>query len=102
MLAATIVDVVGTGALATLSNRAGVSVNINVDYLNAAPSAQECQVEARVVKVGKTLATINVEICFDQQGKKVLVAQGRHVKFMSAKEQGFAKQQPQLTTRSKL
>ena len=49
--AATLVDVVSTGALVTVSQRSGVSLNINVDYLNAVPCGQECFVEAKVMKV---------------------------------------------------
>ena len=79
--AATIVDVVTTGALATKSTRLGVSLNISVDYLNPIPGGEECKVICRVVKVGKTVATLNAELWRTKTGQ--LAAQGRHLKFLS-------------------
>ena len=59
--AATIVDVVTTGALVTVSQRSGVSLNINVDYLNAVPCGEHCHIEARVMKVCMNLLPVRVE-----------------------------------------
>ncbi|KAK9812786.1 hypothetical protein WJX72_003675 [[Myrmecia] bisecta] len=81
---ATLVDTVGSAALVTQSTRSGVSLNISVDYLSPMPSGEDCEIDARVVKVGKNIATINVELRRKQT--KQLVAQGTHVKFMAASE----------------
>ncbi|GAB4813667.1 hypothetical protein N2152v2_000713 [Parachlorella kessleri] len=87
---ATLVDTVGTAALLTLNGRSGVSLAINVDYLRGMPGGSDVVVDAKVVKVGKTIATINVELRDQDSGK--LCAQGTHVKFMSEDEPDIGEQ----------
>ena len=46
--AATLVDVVGSAALVTVSERSGVSLNISVDYLRPGQAGEEVLVDAKV------------------------------------------------------
>ena len=46
--AATLVDVVGSAALVTVSERSGVSLNISVDYLRPGQAGEDVLVDARV------------------------------------------------------
>ena len=46
--AATLVDVVGSAALVTVSERTGVSLNISVDYLRPGKAGEDVLVDARV------------------------------------------------------
>jgi len=78
---ATVVDTVGTAALCTVSAKAGVSLSISIDYFSPQPGMEEVSISAQVVKVGKTIATIAVELHNKKTGR--LVASGRHMKFLS-------------------
>jgi acyl-coenzyme A thioesterase PaaI-like protein len=49
--AATLVDTVGTAALLTVGKKSGVSLNININYLNPMPAGEDVEVDARVIKV---------------------------------------------------
>ncbi len=46
--AATLVDVVGSAALVTVSERSGVSLNISVDYLRPGQAGDDVLVDAQV------------------------------------------------------
>lgn len=81
---ATLIDVVGTAALLTQSKRGGVSLNINTNYLSPMPGGGDCIIDARIVRIGRQIATINVDLRDAATGK--LVAQGTHVKFISDSE----------------
>lgn len=74
------VDVVSTIALVSVSQRSGVSLNINTDYLSPIPCGEEGRLEARVVKVGQTVATLSVDVWRVKTGQ--LAAQGKHIKFL--------------------
>jgi acyl-coenzyme A thioesterase 13 len=78
---ATLVDHAGTIAILTADRegRAGVSTDLNVTFLAAAPGASTVVAEARVLKAGKTLAFVEVDVRRAADG--VLVAQGRMTKF---------------------
>ncbi|XP_027338629.1 acyl-coenzyme A thioesterase 13-like [Abrus precatorius] len=81
---AALVDVVGSAAIPTVGYSAantGVSVEINVSYLDAAYADEEIEIEARVLRVGKAVAVISVEFRKKKTGK--VFAQGRHTKFLS-------------------
>lgn len=88
---ATIVDVVGTAALLTLAPRGGVSLTINTNYLTSMPGGSGCVVfiDAQVLRVGRTIAVVQVDLRNDANG--VLVAQGTHVKFISSAETDLGK-----------
>lgn len=75
---ATLVDVVGSAALVTLSDKGGVSLAINTLYLNPMPGGGTVVVEAKLVKLGRDVASIEVALRDDASG--ALVATGTHVK----------------------
>ncbi|MEW5301042.1 MAG: hypothetical protein WDW36_003925 [Sanguina aurantia] len=79
---ATLADVVSTVALTTSTELSGVSVNLAVTYLSPMPGGQEVIVDAQVVKIGKSLATINVTFSRKSDGAAVAVA--THTKFIQA------------------
>ncbi|KAK7350760.1 hypothetical protein VNO77_09693 [Canavalia gladiata] len=80
---AALVDVVGSAAIPTVGYSApstGVSVEINVTYLDAAYADEEIEIEAKALRVGKAIAVISVEFRKKKTGK--VFAQGRHTKFL--------------------
>lgn len=79
---ATLVDVVGTLAImsADRDQRPGVSTDLNVSWCSPAPGGATVLVEATVLKSGRTLAFVQVDLRRENDG--VLVAQGRMTKFM--------------------
>jgi len=86
---ATVVDTVGTAALCTMSGKSGVSLSISIDYFSPQPGMEEVSILAKVVKIGKTIATIAVELRNRNTGR--LVASGRHMKFLSDKKEQSVK-----------
>ena len=80
---ATLVDVVGTMAHLSLDPaRAGVSVEINVSYVSAAPLGCTVFITGATHKLGKRLAFTAVEIRRDSPAGP-LVAVGRHTKSLA-------------------
>jgi acyl-coenzyme A thioesterase 13 len=79
---ATLVDVVGTLAImsADRDHRPGVSTDLNVSWFSPAPGGSTVLVEASVLKSGRTLAFVQVDL--RREGDGVLVAQGRMTKFL--------------------
>jgi len=79
---ATLVDDVGTFAIMTKDrdHRPGVTTDLNVSYFNPGPAGTFVIAEATVLKAGKTLAYVSVDIKREADG--VLVAQGRMTKFL--------------------
>jgi acyl-coenzyme A thioesterase 13 len=80
---ATLVDVVGTLAIMTADrdHRPGVSTDLNVSWFAPAAGGSTVLVEATVLKTGRTLAFVQVDVRRELDG--VLVAQGRMTKFLS-------------------
>jgi acyl-coenzyme A thioesterase 13 len=80
---ATLVDVVGTLAIMSSDrdHRPGVSTDLNISWLAPAPGGSAILVEAAVLKSGRTLAFVHVDIRRESDG--ALVAQGRMTKFLS-------------------
>lgn len=75
----TIIDVVGTLAVLTLdATRAGVSVEVNTTFLQAAKAGERVRVVGRVLKTGKRLGFTQVDLYRVRDG--ALVATGRHTK----------------------
>jgi Thioesterase superfamily len=62
------VDVVGSIALITVCDRSGVSLSITTHYLAPLPGGSEVDVSARVVRRGRDVATIAVELRAAQGG----------------------------------
>ncbi|KAJ6707669.1 F19P19.27 PROTEIN [Salix viminalis] len=79
---ATLVDLVGSAAICTAGAAGtGVSVEINVSYLDAAFADEEIEIEARILRVGKAVGVASVELKNKRTGK--LIAQGRHTKYLA-------------------
>jgi acyl-coenzyme A thioesterase 13 len=78
--AATLVDVVGTIAIITADehHRPGVSTDLNVTWLAAAPLGDVVLAEATVLKTGRTMAFVSVDLRRESDGK--LLVQGRMTK----------------------
>lgn len=81
LVAATLVDVVGSAALRTKLDNTGVSLHIATNYMSPMPSGQDVVVTATIAKLGKTVATVNVDL---HRPDGTLVAQGTHIKFIHA------------------
>lgn len=79
---ATLVDILGSAVIHTVGAPfTGVSVEINVSYLDAAFVGEEIEVEAKVLRVGKTIGVVSVELRKKETGK--IVARGRHTKYLA-------------------
>ncbi|MBN3295348.1 ACO13 thioesterase, partial [Amia calva] len=82
-MTATLVDVVSTVALLHTERQApGVSVDMNITYMNAAKLGDDVLITAQVLKQGRTLAFATVDITNKATGK--LIAQGRHTKHLGS------------------
>ncbi|XP_063779341.1 acyl-coenzyme A thioesterase 13 isoform X1 [Pseudophryne corroboree] len=80
-LTATLVDMVSTVALLNTERGApGVSVDMNITYMNAAKIGESVLITAQVLKQGRTLAFATVDLVNKETGK--LIAQGRHTKHL--------------------
>ncbi|WOL01528.1 acyl-coenzyme A thioesterase 13 [Canna indica] len=79
---ATLVDVVGSSAFLSAGLRTtGVSLDINVSYLDVAFIGEEIEIDAKVLRAGKTVGVVSVEVRKKGSGK--LIAQGRHSKYLA-------------------
>uniref|UniRef100_G3NLE3 Acyl-coenzyme A thioesterase 13 n=1 Tax=Gasterosteus aculeatus TaxID=69293 RepID=G3NLE3_GASAC len=80
-LTATLVDVISTMAIMYTERGApGVSVDMNITYVNAAKMGEDVLITAQVLKQGRTLAFATVDLTNKATGK--LIAQGRHTKHL--------------------
>ena len=81
---ATLIDDVGSLAIITADRKArpGVSTDLSISYLAPALVGDTVLVSAQVLKVGKTLAFVTVDI--RRESDKALVAQGRMTKHLGA------------------
>ncbi|KAG5264243.1 hypothetical protein AALO_G00251530 [Alosa alosa] len=80
-LTATLVDVISTTAIMYSERGApGVSVDMNITYMNAAKMGEDVLITAQVLKQGRTLAFATVDLTNKATGK--LIAQGRHTKHL--------------------
>jgi acyl-coenzyme A thioesterase 13 len=79
---ATLVDDVGTLAIMTADRdgRPGVTTDLNVSYFSAANDGSAVLIVAEVLKTGKTLAYVTVDLREEATGK--LLAQGRMTKYL--------------------
>ena len=78
---ATLVDHAGTLAImsADRQGRPGVTTDLNVSYFVGAPIGVAVVADALVLKIGKTLAFVTVDVKREADGG--LLAQGRMTKF---------------------
>ncbi|XP_078395442.1 acyl-coenzyme A thioesterase 13 [Cetorhinus maximus] len=82
-MTATLVDVVSTIALLNTERALpGVSVDMNITYMNAAKLGEDIIITAQVLKEGKSLAFTTVDLTSKVTGK--LLAQGRHTKHLGS------------------
>jgi acyl-coenzyme A thioesterase 13 len=81
---ATLVDNAGTVAIISADERSrpGVTTDLNVSYFAAASDGSAVIAEATVLKVGRTLAFVSVDVRREADG--VLVAQGRMTKHLGS------------------
>ncbi|CAN8311202.1 unnamed protein product [Cochlearia groenlandica] len=78
---ATLVDVIGSAAIYTTGvSPTGVSIAINVSYVDAAFIDEEIEIESKTMRVGETFAVVSVEMRKKKDGK--VIAQGRHTKYL--------------------
>lgn len=78
---AAFVDIIGSAAIFTTGAKSsGVSVEINVSYLDAAKLGEEIEIEGKVLRVGKAIAFVTVDL---RKKTGQLVAQGRHTKYLA-------------------
>ncbi|WJX40994.1 hypothetical protein P8452_28414 [Trifolium repens] len=78
----TLVDLIGAAAIPAVGFPwdSGVSLEINVSCLDAAYAHEEIEIDARVLRVGKTIAAVSVEFRKKKTGQ--IFAQGRHTKYL--------------------
>ncbi|KAM6959425.1 acyl-coenzyme A thioesterase 13 [Aplochiton taeniatus] len=82
-LTATLVDVISTTAIMYSERGApGVSVDMNITYMNSAKIGEDVLITAQVLKQGRTLAFATVDLTNKATGK--LIAQGRHTKHLGS------------------
>lgn len=79
---ATLIDDIGTLAIVTTDpeRRPGVTTDLNVSYFAPGRSGEAILVEAQVLKAGRTLSTVAVDLRREQDG--ALIAQGRMTKHL--------------------
>ncbi|KAF6147874.1 hypothetical protein GIB67_014454 [Kingdonia uniflora] len=79
---ASLVDLIGSAVIFTVgAPKTGVSLEINVSYLDAAFLDEEIEIEAKVLRVGKAIGVVTVELRKKESGK--IFAQGRHTKYLA-------------------
>ncbi|CAK9139402.1 unnamed protein product [Ilex paraguariensis] len=79
---AMLVDVVGSAVIYTVgAPMTGVSVEINVSYMDAAYAGEEIEIESKALRIGKAIAVVSVELRKRKTGK--IIAQGRHTKYLA-------------------
>ncbi|KAL1823015.1 hypothetical protein DCAR_0310862 [Daucus carota subsp. sativus] len=81
---AALVDILGSAAIYTTklaSPGSGVSVEISVSYVDAAYAGEEIEIESKVLRVGKAIAVVTVELRKKKTGK--VIAHGRHTKYLA-------------------
>ncbi|XP_010272560.1 PREDICTED: acyl-coenzyme A thioesterase 13-like [Nelumbo nucifera] len=78
---ASIVDLVSSAVIFTVGRvNTGVSIEINISYLDAAFVNEPIEIEAKALRIGKAVAVISVELRKKSTGK--IIAQGRHTKYL--------------------
>ncbi|PIA47255.1 hypothetical protein AQUCO_01400144v1 [Aquilegia coerulea] len=78
---ASFIDLVGSAAIYSAgASSVGVSLEINISYLDAAFLDEEIEIDAKVLRVGKAVGVVSVELRKKKTGK--IFAQGRHTKYL--------------------
>ncbi|TVU14435.1 hypothetical protein EJB05_37905 [Eragrostis curvula] len=60
----------------------GVSLEINVSYVDVAAIGEEIEVEGKLLRAGKSVGVVSVDFRKKKTGK--FIAQGRHTKYLAA------------------
>lgn len=82
-MTATLVDVISTLAIMYSEKGVpGVSVDMNITYMNAAKIGEDVLITAQVLKQGRSLAFATVDLTNKATGK--IIAQGRHTKHLGS------------------
>ena len=84
-LSALLVDNISTLALTSADGQPfsyGVSVNMDLSYLKAAKLGEEILIEANVLKKGRTLAFLEVEL--RKRSTNELLVKGSHTKYIGS------------------
>lgn len=71
-------DIIGTAAQLTKYDRSGVSTNISVNYYRPARGYRTVKIVGEVIKVGRSLHTIEVSVRDKETDQ--LLAKGIHIK----------------------
>ncbi|XP_015909373.1 uncharacterized protein [Parasteatoda tepidariorum] len=79
-MTSTLVDAVSTMALFSKIERYGVSIEMSVSYIRPANIGDELFIEGKILKVGKNLAFLTVDVKNKVTGQ--IIAQGKHTKFV--------------------
>lgn len=79
---ATLIDVVSSAALVTIWGTPGVSVSMDVQYISPGLADSVLEVRARVLRAGKHIATMTVDIV-DTGKNDMIISHGVHVKSYS-------------------
>jgi acyl-coenzyme A thioesterase 13 len=81
---ALLVDVIGTFAIMTADKqgRPGVTTDLNITCCAAVPAEDSLTIEARVLRSGRNLAYVTVDMFRESDG--ALAAQGRMTKYLGA------------------
>ncbi|XP_023019556.2 acyl-coenzyme A thioesterase 13 isoform X1 [Leptinotarsa decemlineata] len=81
-LSATLVDSISSWALHSHRNGPNISVSVemNMTYVKGAKEGEEIQIDAKTLKVGKTLAFLEVFIKNKSSGE--LLVRGSHTKYL--------------------
>ncbi|WOK94595.1 acyl-coenzyme A thioesterase 13 [Canna indica] len=79
---ASLVDLVGSAAFFTAGAQTrGTPLEIGVSYLDAAYANEEVEIEAKVLRAGKTVGVVTVEIRKKATGK--IAASARYTKYLA-------------------
>ncbi|PQQ00320.1 hypothetical protein Pyn_14582 [Prunus yedoensis var. nudiflora] len=72
---------IGSAAILTVGTPTGVSVEINVSYLDSAYPGEEVEVEAKSLRVGKAVGVVSVDLRKKKTGK--IIVQGHHTDYLA-------------------
>ncbi|KAG8064561.1 hypothetical protein GUJ93_ZPchr0004g40405 [Zizania palustris] len=79
---ATLADQLGSGVLFCSGvGTSGVSLEINLSYVDVASIGEEIEVEGKLLRAGKSVGVVSVDFRKKKTGK--LIAQARHTKYLA-------------------
>uniref|UniRef100_A0A0D9ZL05 Acyl-coenzyme A thioesterase 13 n=1 Tax=Oryza glumipatula TaxID=40148 RepID=A0A0D9ZL05_9ORYZ len=79
---ATLADQLGSGVfLSSGVGTSGVSLELNLSYVDVASIGEEIEVEGKLLRAGKSVGVVSVDFRKKKTGK--LIAQARHTKYLA-------------------